>query len=66
MSADNTEILTVREVADYVKVRAGTVYRMAAAGQMPGFKIGGSWRFRRGEIDAWADSSRPASKDACE
>ena len=36
------QILTVKEVADYLKVNERTVYRMAAANKIPAFKVGGS------------------------
>ena len=32
-----------------------TAYRLAAEGKIPGFKVGGSWRFRRSEIEGWID-----------
>lgn len=47
------EILTIKEIADYLKVTERTIYRLAAAKQMPAFKIGGSWRFSRQNIDSW-------------
>lgn len=47
------EILTVKEVAGYLKLNERTVYRMAAAGTIPAFKVGGSWRFKLLEIDTW-------------
>lgn len=55
MSTSQVEggILTIREVADYLKVTDRTIYRLAAAKQMPAFKIGGSWRFSRQDIDSW-------------
>ena len=43
------EILTIDEVAAYLKVGKRTVYRLAASGQIPAFKLGGTWRFRSGE-----------------
>ena len=46
-------ILTIRDVAGYLKVTERTSYRLAAAKQMPAFKIGGSWRFSRQDIDSW-------------
>lgn len=52
-SAVEGGILTIREVADYLKVTERTIYRLAAAKQMPAFKIGGSWRFSRQDIDSW-------------
>ena len=47
------QILTVKEVAEYLKVNDRTVYRMAAAGDIPAFKIGASWRFKQSELEAW-------------
>jgi excisionase family DNA binding protein len=52
-SAGEGGILTIREVAVYLKVTERTIYRLAAAKQMPAFKIGGSWRFSRLDIDSW-------------
>lgn len=49
------EIMTIQEVAAYLKLKAKTAYRLAADGKIPGFKVGGSWRFRRKEIEAWID-----------
>ena len=50
------EILTLKEVAKYLKLADKTAYRLAAEGKIPGFKVGGSWRFRRGEIEAWIEA----------
>lgn len=47
------EILTIREVADLLKINEKTAYKLAAAGKLPGFKVGGSWRFDRQEIVNW-------------
>jgi len=47
------EILTIKEVADFLKVTERTIYRLAAAKKIPAFKVGGTWRFRRQEIDQW-------------
>lgn len=47
------EILTLKELAEYLKLTEKTAYRLAAEGKLPGFKVGGSWRFRREDINAW-------------
>ncbi len=47
------EILTIKEVAAYLKVTERTIYRLAAEKKIPAFKIGGTWRFPRSEIDQW-------------
>jgi excisionase family DNA binding protein len=51
MSGD--EILTIRDVAALLKVGEKTIYTMAQASDLPGFKVRGQWRFRRSDIDAW-------------
>ena len=47
------EILTIREVADLLKINEKTAYKLVSAGKIPGFKVGGSWRFDRQEIARW-------------
>ncbi len=51
-TADNA-IMTIGEVADYLKVTERTIYRLAGAKQIPAFKVGGSWRFSKADIDGW-------------
>lgn len=53
MNEQSDEILTIEEVAAYLKAGRRTVYRLAANGQIPAFKLGGTWRFRRTELDRW-------------
>ena len=52
-SPDTSGIMTVGEVADYLKVTERTIYRLAAAKKMPAFKVGGNWRFSKADIDRW-------------
>ena len=47
------EIFTIKEVASYLKLAEKTAYRLVADGQIPGFKVGGAWRFRKKELDRW-------------
>lgn len=62
--AMDTDILTIREVAEYLRITEKTAYRLASEGKLPGFKVGGSWRFRQGEIDDWIEEQkRVGSKD---
>lgn len=49
------DILTISDVAEFFKVADKTVYALAQRGELPGFKVGGQWRFRRTAIDAWID-----------
>jgi excisionase family DNA binding protein len=52
-STSEGEILTIKQVADYLKVTERTIYRLAAAKKIPAFKVGGTWRFSRADIDRW-------------
>lgn len=52
-SSHEGEILTIKQVAEYLKVTDRTIYRLAAAKKIPAFKVGGTWRFSRAEIDQW-------------
>lgn len=47
------DILTIREVADYLKVTERTLYRLVQEGKLPAFKVGNSWRFRREDLERW-------------
>ena len=47
------EILTLEEVAGYLKIDRITVYRLLAQKQLPAFKVGNQWRFKRKMIEAW-------------
>jgi len=51
----NDQILTLKEVAAYLKLAEKTAYKLAAVGKLPGFKVGGSWRFKREDIDQWIE-----------
>lgn len=52
------EILTMKEVAEYLKLADKTAYRLAAEGKLPGFKVGGSWRFKKGDIGIWIEEQK--------
>lgn len=59
------EILTLEEVAAFLKAGKRTVYRFAQNGDIPAFKLGGTWRFRRSELERWIDENsnqRPPAK----
>lgn len=53
MKDETGEIFTLDDVAAYLKVGKRTVYRLAAAKKIPAFKVGGTWRFRKADIEAW-------------
>jgi len=66
-SAADKAIMTIGEVADYLKVTERTIYRLAGAKQIPAFKVGGSWRFSKADIDGWIkDQSSMESKSVAQ
>jgi excisionase family DNA binding protein len=52
------ELMTVPEVAVYLRTKERTVYDWLQRGVIPAFKVGNTWRFRRSEIDRWLESER--------
>ena len=52
------EILTLKEVAAYLKLAEKTAYRLVSEGRLPGFKVGGSWRFTREDLEAWIEKQK--------
>lgn len=46
-------LITVKEVADYLKLKEQTVYLLARQNKIPSLKVGGSLRFKKSQIDAW-------------
>jgi excisionase family DNA binding protein len=46
-------VLTIQELAEYLKISRSTLYKLAQEGKVPGQKVGKHWRFHRGAVDAW-------------
>jgi len=53
--------MTVREVAGYLNVDEKTIYRLAKRGELPGFKVAGTWRFKKDDIDYWIETRKAAA-----
>jgi len=47
------EIMTVKQIAEYLQMDEHTVYRLARSGEIPSIKISGQWRFMKEVIDKW-------------
>lgn len=50
-----SDILTIKEVAGYLKVNERTIYRLVNKGDIPAFKVGNAWRFERDKIVLWME-----------
>jgi excisionase family DNA binding protein len=49
----NTDIMTVHDVAGYLRISEALVYKLARGGQVPALRVGKSWRFRKDLVDEW-------------
>jgi excisionase family DNA binding protein len=58
---ETNELLTLDEVAAYVRVHRNTVYRWVRTGQLPALQVGATWRVRRSDIDAMTAPSGGAA-----
>ena len=56
VSPSESEILTVSDVARFLRVPKSTVYKLARLGELPASKIGKHWRFLRRDIHEWIHS----------
>ncbi|HJN17619.1 MAG TPA: helix-turn-helix domain-containing protein [Armatimonadota bacterium] len=71
MAIELPDVLTIDEVAGYLRISKSSAYRLARQGDMPGQRVGGSWRFSRVAVEEWLRSSggsesegSPAAGDA--
>jgi len=55
-------VMTIDELAAYLKLSKSSLYHFARAGKVPGVKIGQQWRFRKDVIDAWMKTGKPQGK----
>lgn len=58
------EVLTSREAAEYLNVHIRTIYRLVKNKQIPGRKVGGSWRFKKKALEEWLScEENPSSQE---
>ncbi len=56
------DVLDAREAATYLRINEQTVRRLARESEIPAFKVGGSWRFKKSSLDRWAGSQEMRPK----
>ncbi len=62
MTENQDSVLTIDELAVYLKISKSTLYKLAQRGEVPGQKVGKHWRFRKETIDRWFEKSEPDKK----
>ena len=55
------EFFTAEEVAQYLRLPLSTVYKLVQDKQLPGFKVGKHWRFRRETLQEWITEKEKSS-----
>ncbi len=54
--AVNSGLMTIEDLADYLKVTRRTIYEWLKGNKIPAIKLVGQWRFKKDRIDAWLDN----------
>jgi excisionase family DNA binding protein len=52
-----TQIMTPKEAAKYLGLHVVTVYRLIKKGNLPCFRVGGQWRFKKDLLDEWIEKN---------
>ena len=55
-------IMTVEELAKYLKMKVVTIYKHAQLGKIPAFKVGSKWRFKKETVDKWIEKQETKAK----
>ena len=55
---DYPELMTIEEVADYLRVKKRTIYEWLKNHKIPAVKMVGQWRFKKRQIDAWLENQK--------
>ena len=56
-----SSVMTIEEVAEYLKMKVVTIYKHAQEGKIPAFKVGSKWRFKKETIDEWIKKQEKTS-----
>jgi excisionase family DNA binding protein len=64
MSTGSGEVLTLQELADYLKIPRSTLYKLVREGRVPCRKVGRHWRFLKPVIDQWLTAEKPRGTKA--
>ena len=57
-----SNVMTIDELADYLKIAKSSLYKLAQEGKVPGQKVGKHWRFSKDAIDRWLEHRSAGEK----
>jgi excisionase family DNA binding protein len=64
MKEEQLEIMTVKDVAVYLKMKPVTIYKLAKEGRIPAFRVASFWRFKKDLIDKWLSEESRKNLDS--
>ena len=64
MDEKHDNVLTIKEMAVYLKIPKSTIYKLVREGKIPSQKIGRHWRFRKIAIDRWLGDTQVTERDS--
>ena len=57
------EVMDIRQASDYLGISTDTLYKYAAEGFVPAFKLGNRWRFKKSRLEEWMDKQSDRSME---
>lgn len=60
--AEEKEIMTIRQVAEYLRISEVTTYRLVQNDKIPAFKVGRNWRVRKEDLNDFIDKQKRGEK----
>lgn len=64
MVANKPSLMTIDELAKYLRMKKVTIYKHAQEGKLPGFKVGSKWRFKKLTVDKWISDKENEEKQS--
>lgn len=58
------DVLTIEDLANYLKISKSSLYKIVREGNIPAQKVGRHWRFRKSAIDLWLEEPRACKTDS--
>jgi len=57
------QVLTIKQIAEYLQVNEKTIYTLVREGDLPAFKVRGQWRFKKEDIENWIEENKESLKN---
>ncbi len=62
VARNKPSLMTIEELAKYLRMKRVTIYKHAQEKKLPGFKVGSGWRFKKSTIDKWISAKEKSNK----